>query len=114
MSRDRIFLITPGFEDSAVPGRTFFCPECNQIEGVLASHPRLAGAIEVVRVPFARPRTEVIALLGEANQSLPVLILGDDIPAPPDARAHGALRFVDDTRRILDLIAERHGVPHPH
>lgn len=114
MSRDRLFLIAPGFEDPAAPGRTFFCPDCNQVEGVLASHPVLAERIEVVRVPFPRPRAPVVALLGEANQSLPVLILGDSAPAPADARTHDGLSFVTDTRRILELIAERHGVPFPH
>lgn len=114
MSRDRLFLIAPGFEDPAHPGRRFFCPDCNQVEGLLATNPGLADSIEVVRVPFPRPRAAVIALLGEANQSLPVLILGDGAPAPEDALVHGGLRFVTDTRRILELIAERHDVPAPH
>ncbi|MFG1296916.1 DUF3088 domain-containing protein [Xanthobacter variabilis] len=114
MSRDRLFLISPGFEDPAVPGRAFFCPHCNQVEGVLAANPRLTEAIDVVRVPFARPRAPVVALLGEENQSLPVLIFGDTAPAPADALSHQGLRFVTDTRRILELIAERHGVPFPH
>lgn len=114
MSRDRLFLISPGFEDPAHPGRAYFCPHCNAVEGVLASHPALAEAIEVVRVPFARPRAPVVALIGEENQSLPVLVLGDSAPPPDDALSHGALRFVADTRRILEVIAERHGVPFPH
>lgn len=114
MSRDRLFLIAPGFEDPAHPGRRFFCPDCNQVEGLLATNPGLADAIDVVRVPFPRPRAAVIALLGEANQSLPVLILGDGAPAPADALAYGELRFVTDTRRILEVIAERHAVPAPH
>ncbi|WP_454916460.1 DUF3088 domain-containing protein [Xanthobacter sediminis] len=113
MSRDRLILIAPGFTDPAVPGRSFFCPDCNQVEGLLASHPALLERIDIQRVPFARPREAVIALLGEANQGLPVLILGDTAPPPDDAQAHGALRFVTDTRRILELIAERHGVPFP-
>lgn len=114
MSRDRLILITPGFADPAVPGRAFFCPDCNQVEGLLASHPALRERIDVERVPFARPRAAVIALLGAENQGLPVLILGDAAPAPADAQAHGTLRFVTDTRRILELIAERHGAPFPH
>lgn len=114
MSRDRLFLIAPGFDDPASPGRSFFCPDCNQVEGVLASTPGLAERIEVTRVPFARPRVPIIAVLGEENQSLPVLILGDAAPAPDDALTHGTLRFVTDTRRILELIAARHGVPFPH
>lgn len=114
MSRDRLILIAPGFADPARPSRSFFCPDCNQVEGLLASHPALLERIDVQRVPFARPRTAVIALLGEENQGLPVLILGDATPPPADALSYGALRFVTDTRRILELIAERHGTPFPH
>lgn len=114
MSRDLLILIAPGFEDPAHPGRRFFCPDCNQVEGVLASNPGLAGTIEVKRVPFPRPRADVIALLGAENQSLPVLILGDAAPVPADAQQHGGRAFVNDTRRILELIAERHGAPFPH
>lgn len=114
MSRDRLFLIEPGFTDPKQPGRSFFCPFCNQVEGVLVSHPRLLEQIEVVRVPFPRPRGPVIAVLGEENQSLPVLVLGDGQPAPADARHHAGVAFVDDTQRILELLAERHGVPYPH
>lgn len=114
MSRDRIFLIEPGFTDPRKPGHRFFCPYCNQIEGVLASNPGLAQRIEVIRMPFPRPRGPVIDLLGEENQSLPVLVLGDEGPVPDDAGRYGDRRFVSDTKRILALLADRHGVPYPH
>ncbi len=114
MSRDRVFLIEPGFEDPNRPGTRYFCPHCNQIEGVLASNPALAERIEVVRLPFPRPRGPVVALLGEENQGLPVLVLGDDAPIPDDAQRHGDQRFVSNTARILTLLAERHGAPFPH
>ncbi|MBN8918018.1 MAG: DUF3088 domain-containing protein [Rhizobiales bacterium] len=114
MSRDFLILLAPGFTDPQKPGRRYFCPDCNQIEGVLASNPGLAGRITVKRVSFLRPRAEVVALLGPDNQGLPVLILGDAAPLPADAQAYGTYRFVTDTRRILELIAERHGVPFPH
>lgn len=109
MAHDRLFLIDPGFE---VPGRgdgPFVCPFCNQIEGLLASFPPLSLDIEVTRVAFPRPRQEIVALVGEANQSLPLLIFGDN--PPEDARRHGDLHFVSDTDRILELLAERHGFP---
>lgn len=106
---DILYLIAPDFH---VPGREdgpFVCPFCNQIEGLLASFPQLALDIEVVRVPFPRPRAAVVALVGEENQALPLLILGEDPPA--DARQHGNIRFIADTDRILDLLATRHGFP---
>ncbi len=111
--RDKLFLLEPGFEDPARPGERFVCPHSNQIEGVLASFPELAGELDVERIPFARPRRPVIAVLGEANQSLPALVLGDG-PVPDDAERHGEVAFVKPTHRILDLLAERHGFPRLH
>jgi hypothetical protein len=56
----------------------------------------------------------VIEALDEAHQGLPVLVLGRDQPAPPDAQTLGERRFVTDPRRILELLAERHGFPKVH
>ena len=42
MTRDRLFLLRPGFEDPAYPGQRFYCWHCALIEGVLASFPALA------------------------------------------------------------------------
>ncbi|MCX5493702.1 DUF3088 domain-containing protein [Kaistia dalseonensis] len=113
MSRDKLFLIEPGFEDPTRPGERFVCPYCNQVEGLLAAFPDLATRLDVVRVPFARPRQPVIDLLGETNQSLPVLVLADG-EAPADAERHDDRAFVSDTRRILELLSERHGFPRLH
>jgi hypothetical protein len=112
MARDKLFLISPGFSDPKRPGITFVCPYCNALEGLLASFPQLASAIDVERVPFARPRQKVIDAIGEENQSLPVLILAGD--APPDAKNWNDTRFINTTDRIFELLAERHGFPHLH
>lgn len=112
--RDTIFLIEPGFADPKQPGKLWFCPFCNQIEGVLARFPALSDAVEVRRVPFARPREAVIAALGEAHQALPVLVFADPATAPSDAGEIDGRRFLNDTRRILEVLAERHGTAWPH
>jgi len=112
MVRDTLFLISPGFEDPKRPGRRFVCPHCNQVEGLLGAFPDLAARIDVERVPFLRPRGKVIALLGEAHQSLPVLVFGDNPPAEA-AEAQGRF-FIADTRTILAQLAERHGFPFLH
>ncbi len=113
MSRDTIFLIEPGFEDPEQPGQRFVCPYCNAIEGLLSVAPNLAARLNIVRVPFPRPRTAVIDVLGEANQSLPALVLGDG-EGPADAEAYGDVHFVSATKRILELLSERHGFPRLH
>jgi len=112
MSRDILFLIAPGFSDPQHPGITFVCPSCNSIEGLLLAFPALAAAIDIRRVPFARPRVEVIAAVGEDHQALPVLVLSGD--PPPDAEHANGQDFVSKTSRILELLAERHGFPRLH
>lgn len=112
--RDIVFLIEPGFEDPKRPGKLWFCPFCNQIEGALATFPALKSDLDIRRVPFARPRNAVIALLGEAHQGLPVLVFAATSAVPPDAKEANGHRYLDDTRRILEVLAERNGTPSPH
>lgn len=114
MARDLLILIEAGFPDPAHPGVRFVCPDGLPVEGLLAREPALAARLDIERVPWQRPRAAVVARLGEANQSLPVLILGDEIAPPDDAQEHAGLRFVNDTRRILALLAERHGYARVH
>lgn len=124
MARDRLFLLAPDFADPAFPGRRFYCWHCALLEGVVASFPALAGRIDVVRVPWARPRRAVVDLIGEANQSLPMLVLANDAPvdaAPADDAAvdlatgtHRGIRFVAETGAILRALTLRHGLPEPH
>jgi DUF3088 family protein len=70
-----LFLLKPDFEDPAYPGQRFFCWQCALLEGVLASFPSLQTKIDVMRIPWPRPRRAVIEIVGEANQSLPLLVL---------------------------------------
>jgi hypothetical protein len=114
MSGDRLFLLSPGFLDPQHPGRFFVCPHCNAIEGLLGSFSGLATQIEVHRLPFEKPRTEIVALLGEQHQSLPVLVFDDDKPVPDDAEVANGKRFIDQPARILQYLAERYGFPHLH
>lgn len=115
MDRDLLILITPGFPDPKLsPDRLYYCPQCNVVEGLLATFPQLLERVEVMRVPFARPRPAVIERVGEENQGLPVLIFADAASAPADAQAFGNTRFVSDIDRIAEVLAERHGIPFSH
>jgi hypothetical protein len=96
------------------PGERFVCPHGVAIEGLLASDPVRVARLDVKHVPFLRPRRDVIAALDEANQGLPVLVLGNEYPIPDDAQTLGDKRFVTDTKRILALLAARHGFPKVH
>ncbi|MFN7179298.1 DUF3088 domain-containing protein [Hyphomonas sp.] len=114
MPRDILFLLKPGFSDPALPGQEFYCWHCALMEGVLASFPHLGANLEVRRIAFPRPRAEVIALIGEANQSLPVLVLADDAPGDLRAASHQGRRFVNEPMAILDVLHRRHSFPPAH
>lgn len=114
MPRDRLFLLAPDFEDPAFPGRRFYCWHCALMEGVLASFPELAGRIDVERIAWPRPRQAVIALVGEANQSLPLLVLAEGVTSPHQTGHHQGRAFIADKDGILATLSERHGFPDPH
>ncbi|MEP2989783.1 MAG: DUF3088 domain-containing protein [Parasphingorhabdus sp.] len=112
--KDILFLLEPGFEDPALPGRKFYCPYCAQVEGVLASYAEHTGNIEVVRLPFPRPRRATIELVGEEHQSLPLMVLASDAPRYDFTLHHGEVRFVSKTADILRLLHLRHGIDEIH
>lgn len=114
MARDLLVLLEYGFTDPAHPGERFICPDGAPIEGLLAGEPERAARLDIRRLPFARPRAEVVALLGEQHQGLPVLILGDEHPLPEEVQSANGRHFVTDPRRILALLAQRHGFARVH
>jgi hypothetical protein len=114
MQRDTLFLLQPDFEDPAYPGQLFYCWHCALMEGVLASFPQLTSRLDVVRVPFPRPREAVVERIGAENQSLPVLLLADDAPQDLVTERHGDQRFVSGKDSILDMLSIRHGIAMPH
>ncbi|WP_028217723.1 DUF3088 domain-containing protein [Paraburkholderia oxyphila] len=113
-TRDLLLLLEPGFADPAYPGERFICPHGAPIEALLASDPAGVARLDVKRVGFTRPRQAVIEVLDEAHQGLPVLVLGDEQPLPDDAQTLGGRHYVSDPKRILSLLAERHGFPKVH
>ena len=114
MTRDLLFLLRPGFEDQAYPGRRFYCWHCALMEGVLASFPELARNIDVERIAWPRPRQAVVRLAGEENQSLPLLILAEGQTSRHQTGIYEGRAFIADKDRILAALSERHGFPAPH
>ena len=114
MIRDRLFLLQPGFENPAYPGQTFYCWHCALIEGVLVSFPQLGQNLDVVRIAWPRPRRDIISLLGEDHQSVPVLVLGDGDPPQHPTNMHEGRFFISDKDEILAALTQRHGFPLPH
>lgn len=106
MTRDTLFLLEHEFADPALGGeRVFYCKDCMTIEGLLATFPERAAAIDVVRVPWPRPRPAVAAAIGEANQNLPALVW---------PKEDGSFGFANEIEALLAALAERHGFPERH
>ena len=74
---DRLFILDREFDDPAFPGSTFYCRDCILIEGLLAMFPDRTANLEVIRVPWPRPRPLVVDAIGELNQNLPALVFSD-------------------------------------
>ena len=109
MARDRLFLLTPGFEKDGIPS---FCGPCAMVEGFLGYFPQVRETLEVVYYPFPRPRAAIVDLVGEANQSMPVLVLAGPSDHPDVQQVNGNW-FVIDPKPICRFLAERHGLPVP-
>lgn len=96
MAKDTLFLLERSYCDE--DGADFFCRDCVEVEGLLALFPERAARLDVVRVPWARPREAVIQAVGAEEQNCPALVL-----------AEGG--FVNTQDALLAALAERHGFP---
>ncbi len=115
-ARDQLFLLPPLFADPKAGAGRFHCPECAQVEGLLSYFPFLRSRLEVNYVDFARPRSDVIALVGTENQGCPVLVLGGTAPAQVAVRHHAPTgrNFVSGYAEIAAYLAAVHGISDPH
>ncbi|MGU3399451.1 DUF3088 domain-containing protein [Brucellaceae bacterium D45D] len=114
MQRDTLFLVQPDFEDPLYVGQKFYCWHCALLEGLLASFPERTDLLDVKRISWPRPRHEVIALAGEANQCLPLLVLAEGYTSPNQSGSFNGRSLICDKDAILKALAERHGFPLPH
>jgi hypothetical protein len=112
MSKDKLFLLKPDFRKDE-PG-LFYCPECALVEGVLSFYPRLKEKLEVHYVGFAKPRAPVVAELGEANQSCPVLVLapGSRPASDVEVKEANGKRFITNESHIRRYFAAAYGIGH--
>lgn len=115
MAPDTLFLLAPDFLDPAHPAVRFYCEHCAQLEGVLGYYPLVASTLQVRRIPWPRPRAEVVALVGEENQWLPLLVLaeGSDDHGCATGIHHGR-RFVSGKDAIARWLAARFDLGRPH
>jgi hypothetical protein len=115
MARDTLFLLQAPFVDG--PGTSFYCTECAELNGLLHYQPELREHLDVRFIDYPRPRAEIVARVGEAHQSCPVLVLAEGSPGdgPEVKRAEGRdARFVSGARDIAHHLAARFGTSRPH
>jgi hypothetical protein len=98
----KLFLLKADFQDkNRADGKNYFCPGCSPIEGLLSYYPRLRTELEVEYVDFTRPRKVLVDLLGEENQSCPVLVLENG-------------SFINEPDKIVSHLTEFHKIGFSH
>jgi hypothetical protein len=113
LTRDTLFILRAPFEDHELEG-TWFCTSCATMEGALLANPHWARSIDVKRSAHPRPRHEIVTLLGEENQSMPVLVLADSSTPPADAKEFAGRYFLDEPKPITRYLAATYGGAGPH
>jgi glutaredoxin 2 len=99
---EKLFLLKPDFQDNKRGAENkYFCPPCTLIEGLLSFYPQLRNQLEVHYVDFLRPRPAIVELIGEANQSCPVLVLEDG-------------GFINETAEIVRYLTENYHIGQSH
>ena len=112
MTRDTLFLLPPGFADN---DRREYCPECAEIWGLLSYYPAIKESVEIIYQPIAKPRADIVAMLGDKNQNCPTLVLSADSPSFDHCgiMQKNGHRFINNARDIGRYYAQRFGTAVP-
>ncbi len=113
MQKDILFLLAPGF--NAEDDRREYCPECAELWGLLNYFPSIRESLNIVFQELAKPRKELVTLLGEEHQNCPTLILLDSSPVYTDCgiNVNNGKAFIENARDIGKYYALRYGTPWP-
>lgn len=109
-----LFLLDRSFEDGRLPGQRFFCRHSLLLEGALSSIEGLEAQLDVRRIGFARPRREMIAEIGDHDQSLPKLVLPQGVHSTHASGVHDHRQVVSGAEPILAALNGLLGIPVAH
>ena len=90
------------------------------VEGMLAFYPKLRAQVDVHYIGFDKPRSAIVALLGEAVQGCPILVMGEEslvaFDARPDVTVGESLgqAYISKDKEICRYLALRYGAGLPH
>lgn len=109
-----LFLLKPGFYDG--PGNPYYCPYCMMFEGVLKVYSQLTHQLELRYVDFKKPRQEIVDLIGEENQSCPVIVFDQSYASllPFKANRYGDRLFLNEPEEIGLFLSRVFQLPRPH
>jgi hypothetical protein len=111
--KDKLFMLRPGFfQGSEGP---FYCGDSAAVEGLLSFFPGLRSQIDIEYIDAPRPRHSIVELIGEENQSAPVLVLGlGQVPKDEaiEIQLHGSTRFINSPGDICRYLSSQYGVAH--
>jgi len=103
--KPKLFLLKPDFIDNqkGANGQKYFCSPCTLIAGLLSYYPHLKNEMEVIYVDYIRPRNVIIELIGEENQSCPVLVID------PNKKV-----FINEPDEIINYLSSSYGIGISH
>lgn len=110
--KDQLYLLQPGFKNAGMG--PLYCSDSAPVEGILSFFPELRKVVDVHYLEFPRPRQELIRLLGEQNQGLPVLILADKRKIKDDElepQSANGKSFFTSERSIRHYLSTQYGLP---
>jgi len=112
--KDKLFMLHPGFFQGAEG--PFYCGDAVAVEGLLSFFPQLRSEIDVEYINAARPRQALVELIGEANQSAPVLVLGGGrvpLDAGVEVHTYHQTLFINAPDHIRRYLSSQYGVARP-
>jgi len=116
----KLFLLKSAFQDKNLSNNErYYCPHCAMIEGVITYFPKLKELIDIIYVDFERPRKEIIQLIGNDNQSCPVIIIHKDEIENNEVvlnefSIYEDYYFSDSKMIIAKYLANKYTVSYPH
>ncbi|MEN8190154.1 MAG: DUF3088 family protein [Thermodesulfobacteriota bacterium] len=114
MAKHKLFTLNPWIEDD--DQGPYYCPACGVVEGFLVYSPEIREEIEIISVDFPRPRPLIVELLGQENQSSPVLVLDDETPMADGIQQSLSTgkKFINDEIAICNFLAATYNGVKPH
>jgi hypothetical protein len=108
--KDKLFIMKPGFVNAGLG--PYYCGDSVSVEGLLGFFPHLRDEVDVVYIDFPRPRSAIVDLIGEDNQSVPVLVIApSQEPSDEKLQTANGLSFISDERAIRDYLSTKFALP---